>query len=149
MQRYEVSAYARDGHRCWHNHNYWEFGDYLGIGAGAHSKLSFAHRVVRQVRFREPRLYMEHALAGAAVAQDEEVRRADLPFEFMLNALRLRDGFALALFTERTGLPLTAIQAGLAQAEARGLIERDAARVRPTEKGFDFLSDLQALFLAG
>ena len=149
MQRYEVSAYARDGHRCWHNHNYWEFGDYLGIGAGAHSKLSFAHRVVRQVRFREPRLYMEHALAGAAVAQDEEVRRADLPFEFMLNALRLRDGFALALFTERTGLPLTAIQAGLAQAEARGLIERDAARVRPTERGFDFLSDLQALFLAG
>jgi putative oxygen-independent coproporphyrinogen III oxidase len=149
MQRYEVSAYARDGHRCWHNHNYWEFGDYLGIGAGAHSKLSFAHRVVRQVRFREPRLYMEHALAGAAVAQDEEVRRADLPFEFMLNALRLKDGFALALFTERTGLPLTAIQAGLAQAEARGLIGRDSARVRPTEKGFDFLSDLQALFLAG
>jgi oxygen-independent coproporphyrinogen-3 oxidase len=148
LSRYEVSAYAREGHGCWHNLNYWQFGDYLGIGAGAHSKLSFAHRVVRQVRYREPRLYMDNALAGQAVAQDDEVRRADLPFEYMLNALRLRQGFALPDFTERTGLPLSAIEAGLREAQAKGLIERDGAHVRPTERGFDFLSDLQALFLA-
>jgi oxygen-independent coproporphyrinogen-3 oxidase len=128
--------------------NYWQFGDYLGIGAGAHSKLSFPHRVVRQVRFRDPRLYMENALAGQALAQDEEVPRADLPFEFMLNALRLREGFELAQFRERTGLPLSAIEQPLREAEAKGLLERDLARVRPTQRGFDFLSDLQALFLA-
>jgi oxygen-independent coproporphyrinogen-3 oxidase len=148
MDRYEVSAYAKAGHRCWHNLNYWQFGDYLGIGAGAHSKISFPHRVVRQVRYREPRLYMDHALAGQPLAQDDEVARADLPFEFMLNALRLREGFALAQFTDRTGLALSAIEQPLQEAERRGLIERDLARVRPTERGFDFLSDLQALFLA-
>ncbi len=147
LQRYEVSAYARPGHRCWHNLNYWQFGDYLGIGAGAHSKLSFAHRVVRQVRWREPLGYMDHAQAGQAVTQDDEVARADLPFEFMLNALRLREGFALQDFTARTGLPVTAIQAALDAAESRGLIQRDFTHVRPTERGFDFLSDLQALFL--
>ena len=148
MERYEISAYAQPGHACWHNRNYWQFGDYLGIGAGAHSKLSFAHRVVRQTRFRDPARYMDHALAGHAVAQDEEVRRADLPFEYMLNALRLREGFALQDFTERTGLPVTAIAKALEEAERKGLIERDLVRVRPTERGFDFLSDLQALFLA-
>ena len=149
MERYEVSAYALPGHRCWHNLNYWQFGDYLGIGAGAHSKLSFAHRIVRQVRVREPRLYMEKALAGNAVTQDAEVNRSELPFEFMLNALRLRDGFALQDFSARTGLPLTAIQQPLDQALAKGLIERDLHRVKPTGRGFDFLSDLQALFLPG
>jgi putative oxygen-independent coproporphyrinogen III oxidase len=148
MDRYEVSAYAKAGHRCWHNLNYWQFGDYLGIGAGAHGKLSFPHRVVRQVRYREPRLYMDNALAGQPVAQEDEVSRADLPFEFMLNALRLREGFTLAQFSERTGLSLTAIQGPLAEAERRGLIERDLVRVRPTQRGFDFLSDLQQLFLA-
>jgi oxygen-independent coproporphyrinogen-3 oxidase len=147
MDRYEISAYAKPGHRCLHNLNYWKFGDYLGIGAGAHSKLSFAHRVVRQVRFREPRLYMDKALAGTPVAQDNEVSRAELPFEFMLNALRLREGFKLQDFAERTGLPLTAIQAGLDEAERKGLIERDFARVKPSERGFDFLNDLQTLFL--
>jgi oxygen-independent coproporphyrinogen-3 oxidase len=148
LNRYEVSAYAKDGHRCKHNLNYWQFGDYLGIGAGAHSKLSFAHRVVRQVRIRDPRAYQDKALAGNALAQSEEVSRADLPFEYMLNALRLRNGFALQEFTERTGLPFSAIEAPLKEAERKGLIERDFARVRPTERGFDFLSDLQALFLA-
>jgi oxygen-independent coproporphyrinogen-3 oxidase len=148
MDRYEVSAYAKRGHRCRHNLNYWQFGDYLGIGAGAHSKISFPHRVVRQVRYREPRLYMDNSLAGQAVAQDEEVSRADLPFEFMLNALRLREGFALAQFTERTGLSLSAVERPLQEAERRALIERDLARVRPTGRGFDFLSDLQQLFLA-
>ena len=148
LDRYEVSAYARQGHRCFHNLNYWQFGDYLGLGAGAHGKLSFAHRVVRQVRFREPHLYMDRALAGNALAQSDEVPRADLPFEFMLNALRLRHGFGLREFTERTGLPITAIAGALDAAQAKGFIERDFARVRPTQRGFDFLSDLQALFLS-
>lgn len=147
LQRYEVSAYAKPGHHCRHNLNYWQFGDYLGIGAGAHGKLSFAHRVVRQVRAREPRLYMERALAGDAVAQEEDVKRADLPFEFMLNALRLRQGFALADFCERTGLAITAIARQLDEAERRGWITRDLQRVQPTVRGFDFLSDLQSLFL--
>ncbi len=151
LHRYEVSAYAKDNHRCWHNLNYWQFGDYLGVGAGAHSKLSFAHRVIRQVRNRDPRLYMAHALdatcADRAVAQTTEVARAELPFEFMLNALRLRHGFSLADFTDRTGLPVTAIQSALAEAEKKGLITRDFQRVVPTERGFDFLSDLQELFL--
>jgi len=147
LERYEVSAYAKPGHRCWHNFNYWTFGDYLGIGAGAHSKLSFPNRVVRQVRKREPKLYMDSALAGDALAQDDDVARADLPFEFMLNALRLKDGFALQDFVDRTGLPLSAIEQPLREAQAKGLVERDFARVKPTERGFDFLSDLQALFL--
>lgn len=148
MQRYEVSAYAKPGHTCVHNSNYWSFGDYLGIGAGAHSKLSFAHRVVRQVRVRDPARYMDAALQGNALAQDEDVKRADLPFEYMLNALRLREGFALQDYLDRTGLPLSSIDKALQQAEAKGLITRDWARVRPTERGFDFLSDLQELFLA-
>ena len=147
LYRYEVSAYAAQGHRCAHNLNYWQFGDYLGLGAGAHSKLSFAHRVVRQVRFREPRLYMDKALSGHCLAQEEEVSRADLPFEFMLNALRLKDGFGLQQFAERTGLAITAIQQGLEEAERKGLIERDFSRVRPSVRGYDFLNDLQALFL--
>lgn len=148
LERYEVSAYAKPGHRCAHNLNYWQFGDYLGIGAGAHSKLSFAHRVLRQVRYREPALYMQHAMNSEPVAQSTEVSRQDLPFEFMLNALRLRAGFDLADFMDRTGLPMTSIQKGLMEAERLGLIGRDLHRVWPTDKGFDFLSDLQALFLA-
>ena len=148
LGRYEVSAYAKPGHQCSHNLNYWQFGDYLGIGAGAHSKLSFAHRVVRQVRYREPALYMQQALKGDPVTQNNEVSRQDLPFEFMLNALRLRDGFVLADYVERTGLPMTSVQKALQEAENRGLIGRDLHRVWPTVKGFDFLSDLQALFLS-
>jgi len=148
LQRYEVSAYAKPGHQCAHNLNYWQFGDYLGIGAGAHSKLSFAHRVLRQVRYREPALYMQQAMKGEPVTQSTEVSRQDLPFEFMLNALRLRGGFDLADYVDRTGLAMTSIQKGLQEAEKLGLIGRDLHRVWPTEKGFDFLSDLQALFLA-
>ena len=147
LERYEVSAFARAGHRCAHNLNYWQFGDYLGIGAGAHSKLSFAHRVVRQTRLREPAQYMAQALAGQAVAQEFEVARAELPFEFMLNATRLKEGFELARFAERTGLSLAAIAPTLATAQARGLLDRDLHRVWPTPRGFDLLSDLQALFL--
>ena len=147
LERYEVSAYARAGHRCLHNLNYWQFGDYLGLGAGAHSKLSFAHRVVRQSRLRDPRLYLERAAQGRALAENQDVRRADLPFEYMLNALRLRDGFDLQAFRDRTGLPLSTIEPALAKAQAQGLLTRDAVHVRPTVKGFDFLSDLQSIFL--
>ncbi len=147
LDRYEVSAYAREGHRSRHNLNYWEFGDYLGIGAGAHGKLSFPHRVVRQVRLRDPAAYLAGAEAGAALGSENEVARADLPFEFMLNALRLREGFELARFAERTGLPLSAVERPLAEAERRGLVERDLHRVRPSERGFDFLNDLIELFL--
>jgi putative oxygen-independent coproporphyrinogen III oxidase len=147
LARYEVSAFARGGHRCIHNLNYWQFGDYLGIGAGAHGKLSFPDRIVRQVRWREPAMYMDKALAGQALSNEHAVGGAELPFEFALNALRLADGFELARFTERTGQPLAAIEPALTRAEQRGLIERDASWVRPTPRGFDFLSDLQALFL--
>jgi putative oxygen-independent coproporphyrinogen III oxidase len=147
LQRYEVSAYARAGHRSRHNLNYWQFGDYLGIGAGAHSKLSFAHRVARQVRVREPRLYMDRALSGSAVVSADAVSRADLPFEYMLNALRLREGFSLQDFMDRTGLPLSAIEPGIELGVKQGLLAQDAAVVRPTERGFDFLSDLQGFFL--
>jgi oxygen-independent coproporphyrinogen-3 oxidase len=147
LARYEVSAFARPGRECVHNLNYWQFGDYLGIGAGAHSKLSFPHRVVRQQRWREPAAYMTQALAGQAVSNEHEVARDALGFEFMLNTLRLREGFATNLFAERTGLPLSSVEPALQQAERRGLIERDASRVQPSERGFDFLSDLQQLFL--
>jgi putative oxygen-independent coproporphyrinogen III oxidase len=147
LERYEVSAFARSGHRARHNLNYWEFGDYLGIGAGAHGKLSFPHRVVRQVRLRDPAAYMAGAEAGAAIASEVEVGRADLPFDFMLNALRLKDGFEIASFRERTGLPMSAIEPALDEAERRGLIRRDLQRIEPTVLGFDFLNDLQQLFL--
>jgi oxygen-independent coproporphyrinogen-3 oxidase len=147
MSRYEVSAYAQKGHACWHNTNYWQFGDYLGIGAGAHSKISFPHRVMRLIRYREPALYQKQAMAGQAVSQGHEVARKDLAFEFALNAFRLKDGFALSDFSARTGLPLSAIEATLVQAEHKGLIEAVDQRVRPTERGFDFLNDLVELFL--
>jgi oxygen-independent coproporphyrinogen-3 oxidase len=147
LQRYEVSAFARPGHRCAHNLNYWQFGDYLGLGAGAHGKLSFPHRVLRQVKWREPARYMAEALAGRAVSNEDEVARRALPFEFMLNALRLREGFALQQFRERTGLPLSAIEPALAEAERRGLLAVGLERAVPTARGFDFLSDLQQLFL--
>ena len=148
MERYEVSAYARTGHRCAHNQNYWQFGDYLGIGAGAHSKLSFPHRVLRQVRWREPAAYMSKSLEGAAVSNENEVARAELPFEFMLNALRLREGVPVSQFLERTGLPPSSIAKAMEAGRSKGLLQADPARIAATERGFDFLSDLQSLFLA-
>ena len=144
LQRYEVSAYAQAGHRCQHNTNYWQFGDYLGVGAGAHSKLSFPNRVLRQVRWREPAAYMAQA---TKVSNEHEVARKDLPFEFMMNALRLREGFEVALFEERTGLPIVAAERGLNAAESKGLLVRDARRISATETGRRFLNDLLQLFL--
>jgi oxygen-independent coproporphyrinogen-3 oxidase len=144
---YEVSAYTRKGHACRHNLNYWSFGDYLGIGPGAHSKISFPQRIVRQVRYRQPASYLEHAQRGEFAAESFEVARSDLPFEFMLNALRLVEGFPSSWFAERTGLPVTTIEARLARAEDRGLLVRDHLRWAPTDLGLRFLSDLQSLFL--
>jgi oxygen-independent coproporphyrinogen-3 oxidase len=146
-RHYEVSAYARAGRECRHNLNYWRFGDYLGVGAGAHSKISFPHRIVRQVRYRQPASYLERAGRGEFLAEHVEVARRDLPFEFMLNALRLAEGVPASLFTERTGLPATAIQSAMERAEQRGLVEFDPTRIRPTPLGRRFLTDLQALFL--
>ncbi|OIQ77430.1 oxygen-independent coproporphyrinogen-III oxidase-like protein [mine drainage metagenome] len=147
LQRYEVSAYARPGHGCRHNRNYWEFGDYLGIGAGAHSKLSFAHRVVRQVRQHQPERYIDAARRGEAVVEEREVARAELPFEFMLNALRLRDGFDPALYAARTGLPDSTLQRGLRRGVELGLLEADAQRIRATPRGWELLNAAIELFL--
>ncbi|MDH4114216.1 MAG: radical SAM family heme chaperone HemW [Burkholderiaceae bacterium] len=146
-RRYEVSAYARPGHECRHNLNYWRFGDYLGVGAGAHGKISFPHRILRQVRFRQPESYLERAGRGVFLAESGEVSRSDLPFEFMLNALRLTEGVPSALFAARTGLPVSAIEESLTKAEQRGLIEPDHLVLRPTELGRRFLTDLQSMFL--
>ena len=147
LGRYEVSAFARPGHRCTHNLNYWQYGDYLGIGAGAHGKLSFPDRIVRQVRWREPATYTTRALAGQAVSNEQAVSSAERPGEFMLNALRLAEGFEPARFTERTGLSIATVEPALQRALERGLIEHAGGRWRATPLGFDFLSDLQALFL--
>ena len=145
-EHYETSAFARPGHRCRHNLNYWEFGDYLGIGAGAHGKVSFPDRVTRHERIKQPRDYLA---APSTLAREASVPSAELPFEFMLNALRLIDGFPIALFEERTGLPFVTVVRQLEDAERRGFIERDWQRVRPTERGRLFLNELLALFVGG
>ena len=144
---YETSAWAKSGRECRHNLNYWRFGDYLGIGAGAHSKLSFPDRVERSMRCKDPRNYLERAARGEPVQERIEVGRADLVFEFMMNALRLSEGFPVALFVERTGLQIAVAERPLREAESRGLIVRDHERIRPTDLGQSFLNDLLQLFL--
>ena len=143
---YEVSAYARAGRECWHNLNYWNFGDYLGVGAGAHGKLTLPERaqIVRTVQPREPRRYLA-AAPGELVRQ--VVPAQDLPFEFMLNALRLTRGFALDEFVARTGLQASSIAAPLARLLGRGLLERTAEGYRPSRLGLRFLNDLLTDFL--
>ena len=140
---YETSAFATPGRRCRHNLNYWEFGDYLGIGAGAHGKLSFADRVTRHERMKQPREY----LASTGEVEQRVIKARELPFEFMLNALRLLEGFPAELFAARCGLPLSLIESRLASAEEKGLIERSVQRIRPTARGSVFLNDLVGLFL--
>ena len=144
---YETSAFARAGGACRHNLNYWRFGDYLGIGAGAHSKLSFPARILRQMRYKQPREYMQRTAQGAPVQQEHALAPEDLGFEFMMNALRLTGGFDSALFGERTGLNIVAVEQALQEAERRGLIARDPARIAPTKRGQRFLNDLLHLFL--
>ena len=144
---YETSAYAKPGLESRHNLNYWRFGDYLGIGAGAHAKISYPDRITREMRYKQPQAFMDRAALGDAAQEVKTISRAELPFEFMLNALRLSEGFSLAMFVERTGLPVTAIAGKLAQAEAKGLITRDHVAVKPTDKGRLFLNDLLEIFL--
>jgi len=144
---YETSAYAKPGRTSRHNTNYWRFGDYVGIGAGAHGKLSFAHRILRTAKLRQPESYMAGCEAGAPLAEEHEVGTKELPFEYMMNALRLTEGFAVREFGERTGLPLSAAEAALSEAERKGLITRDHLRIAPTERGRLFLNELLQLFL--
>jgi len=144
---YETSAFARSGARCAHNLNYWMFGDYVGIGAGAHGKISFPDRVTRETRYRQPREFMDKAAAGNAIQETHDVDAADIGFEFMMNALRLTGGFETRLFTERTGLPLASVLQPLQVAEQRGLVSRNHQRVMPTPVGRRFLNDLLQLFL--
>jgi oxygen-independent coproporphyrinogen-3 oxidase len=147
LHRYEVSAFSRKKMQCTHNRNYWEFGDYLGIGAGAHSKISTPQGVVRQVRTKEPMRYMEQAQKGLFVMQEHRVTTTDLPFEFMLGALRLVQGFTEETFEQRTGLPITKIRDPLQRAMEQGLLERIADGYRPTIRGLDMLNNMQLLFL--
>jgi coproporphyrinogen III oxidase-like Fe-S oxidoreductase len=148
--QYEVSAYARDGRRCRHNVNYWLFGDYLGIGAGAHGKLSFElpQRVLRTTKPKQPREYQEQVRHGTVIGDSAFIAVADLPFEFMLNALRLNEGFSLEDYRRQTGLELDSVADRLVKAEQRGLLMSRGDGWCPTELGRRFLNDLQASFLA-
>ena len=147
LAQYETSAYARPGHASRHNLNYWQFGDYLGIGAGAHSKLSFHDRITWQMRTKHPQQYMDAVRTRSHIADTRTLTRTDLPFEFMMNALRLIDGVPAALFEERTGLPLVVCAGELQQARSRGLLEPDPAQIKPTVQGQRFLNDLLGMFL--
>ncbi len=147
FSHYETSAFAQPGQQCRHNLNYWQFGDYLGIGAGAHGKLSSHEAIVREMRHKHPTRYLEAASQRDFVQERREVAAADLPFEFMMNALRLTDGTPAALFAARTGLSLSVIAAQIDAAITTGLLADDPLTLRPTEKGQRFLNDLLALFL--
>jgi oxygen-independent coproporphyrinogen-3 oxidase len=148
-QHYETSAFAQPGYQCQHNLNYWSFGDYLGIGAGAHGKLTMHDRVLRQMRWKQPAQYLKQVAAGLPVHEEHSVVASELPFEFMMNALRLNGGFDPVLFESRTTLPLISIESELRQAEKEGLIERSALRIAPTTKGQRFLNELLRRFLPG
>ncbi|MEQ1525868.1 MAG: radical SAM family heme chaperone HemW [Gallionella sp.] len=148
-EHYETSAFAQPNRRAKHNVNYWKFGDYLGIGAGAHSKLSFPDKIIRQARYKQPQAYMQQVAKDAPIQTENQVTRDELPFEFMMNALRLNDGFDTTLFNERTSLSLLSIQRELNDAEQRGLLFRDHQRIAPTKLGQRFLNDLLEMFLKG
>jgi oxygen-independent coproporphyrinogen-3 oxidase len=148
FKRYEISAYAKPGMECKHNLNYWRFGDYIGIGAGAHGKISFPDKVTRQVRERHPETYMQAMeQKGNALIESKDIPATDLPFEFMLNTLRLTDGVATNTFAERTGLPLSTISKGLDQASKKGLLDPDPTVLKGTPQGLRYLNNLQELFL--
>ena len=146
-EHYETSAFAAKNKRCRHNLNYWQFGDYLGIGAGAHSKLSFADHILRQARVKHPSTYLDGVETGQHIESQRTLSRHDLGFEFMMNALRLTEGVPVALFQERTGMPVSAVRAALEMAEKKGLIERDHLHLKPTMLGQRFLNELLQLFL--
>jgi oxygen-independent coproporphyrinogen-3 oxidase len=146
-RQYEVSAYARPEKQCRHNLNYWRFGDYLGIGAGAHAKITDANRITRLARVKPPKSYLEKAGTATALSTEQKLSRADVITEFMLNALRLTDGFPTPLFQERAGLPLSVCEKPLSLAESKGLIEWDTRTIRPTPAGRRFLNNLLELFV--
>lgn len=146
-EHYETSAFAKPRQRCRHNLNYWTFGDYLGIGAGAHSKLSFHDRIVRQMRAKHPLQYMRDTERGKHVAETRTLAPDELRFEFMMNALRLNEGFPTSLFSQHTGLPFSACAGAINKAAGKGLLEQAASNLRPTQKGRRFLNDLLMLFL--
>jgi oxygen-independent coproporphyrinogen-3 oxidase len=147
--QYEVSAYCRNGHGCAHNLNYWQFGDYLGIGAGAHGKLTDAAngRILRRWKLKHPKAYLQYAADPGRIAGEQTLKRADVILEFMMNGLRLRDGFETALFQAHTGMPLSVARAPLEQAQEQGWLEWDLHRIRPTSAGYRYLNDMLALFL--
>jgi oxygen-independent coproporphyrinogen-3 oxidase len=148
-QRYEVSAYAQNNQECKHNLNYWRFGDYIGIGAGAHGKISYPDRITRQVRERHPETYMQAIESkGNALIENQAIPTADLPFEFMLNVLRLKDGVNTSTFSERTGLPLSVISQNLSNASQEGLLDENPAKLKATDRGLRYLNNLQELFLS-
>ena len=147
-KRYEVSAYAQPGMECKHNLNYWRFGDYIGIGAGAHGKISLPNKITRQVRERHPETYMQSMeTKGNALVESKEIPAADLPFEFMLNTLRLTDGVNTNTFTERTGLPLNVISKSLDEATKKGLLDSNPTLLKGTAQGLRYLNNLQEIFL--
>ena len=147
-KRYEVSAYAQKEQECKHNLNYWRFGDYIGIGAGAHGKVSYPGKITRQVRERHPETYMQAMeTKGHALIESREISATDLPFEFMLNALRLTDGVDTNTFSERTGLPLSVISKGLDEASRKGLLDENPSKLKPTALGLRYLNNLQEMFL--
>ena len=149
FQQYEVSAYAKVGHQSRHNYNYWRFGDYIGIGAGAHGKMTdlTSGRIARRWKLRQPKAYMVSALEqGSALSGEEYISAEALPLEFMMNALRLQDGVETELFSRRTGQRIIQLEQGLSQARARGLMVDDSRCLSPTEQGRRFLNDLLELF---
>lgn len=144
---YETSAFAKPNRLSRHNLNYWKFGDYLGIGAGAHSKLSFPDKIIRQARYKQPQAYMQQVALGNSIQTENEVALDELGFEFMMNALRLNQGFDSQLFEERTSLSLLSMRGELEEAERRGLLFRDHKKIAPTMQGRFFLNDLLQIFL--
>jgi len=147
-QRYEVSAYAQKNQECKHNLNYWRFGDYIGIGAGAHGKISYPDKVTRQVREKHPEMYMQAIETnGCAIIESKALEPKDLPFEFMLNALRLIDGVGTNTFSERTGLPLSVISKSLAEASRKKLLDENPSQLKATALGMRYLNNLQEMFL--
>ena len=146
-EHYETSAFCKSRSNARHNLNYWQFGDYLGIGAGAHSKLSYHDKITRETRYKHPKAFMEAAESGNATDNILQIERAGLSFEFMMNALRLTDGFEISLFQQRTGLPWEAISMGVLEASKKGLLTIEHNKVKPTLLGQRYLNDLLAMFL--
>lgn len=147
-EHYETSAFSKPGKQAQHNVNYWQFGDYLGIGAGAHSKLSYHDKITREIRPKHPKAYMQQAIQGQAVEREWVISQDELGFEFMLNALRLVDGVGIDLFQQRTGLSLSRLDAALKKAESKGLLTVALGKIKPTLLGQRFLNELLQLFLA-